>query len=187
MPELEVAVSATTRPRRAGEKNGRDYWFLSEEEFVRRVAAGEFLEHVTYVSGQRYGTLLSEIDRIARKGKVCILELETEGALAVKRSVPGSVTVFITAPTAELERRLRERATESAGEIDDRVDLARRQLAQAGDFDYVVANDDVERATEELAEVVLGTACGADLRSSGLARAPSGRTARAQPSTGPRS
>jgi guanylate kinase len=187
MPELEVAVSATTRPRRAGEKNGRDYWFLSEEEFVRRVAAGEFLEHVTYVSGQRYGTLLSEIDRITRKGKVCILELETEGALAVKRSVPGSVTVFITAPTAELERRLRERATESAGEIDDRVDLARRQLAQAGDFDYVVANDDVERATEELAEVVRGTACGADLRSSGFARAPSGRTARAQPSTRPRS
>jgi guanylate kinase len=157
MPELEVAVSATTRPRRAGERDGRDYWFLSDDEFSRRVAAGDFLEYVTYVSGQRYGTLRSEIDRIAAQGKVCILELETEGALAVKRTVRGSVTVFITAPPEELERRLRERATESAGEIGERVKLARRQLAQAPEFDYVVENDEVERATEALADIVAGT------------------------------
>jgi guanylate kinase len=157
MPGLDVAVSATTRPRRAGERDGRDYWFLSDDEFSRRVAAGDFLEHVTYVSGQRYGTLRSEIDRIAGQGKVCILELETEGALAVKRTVPGSVTVFITAPPEELERRLRERATESAGEIGERVKLARRQLAQAPEFDYVVENDDVERAAEASADIVAGT------------------------------
>src|SRR5262245_33121794 len=116
VPQLEVAISATTRLRRRGEENGREYWFLPEVEFAQRVAGGEFLEHVTYVSGQRYGTLRSEIERVGDAGRVCVLELETEGALAVKESVPGSVTVFITAPIPELERRLRERATESAGE-----------------------------------------------------------------------
>ena len=154
MPQLEVAVSATTRERRAGEEDGREYWFISEAEFERRVRAGEFLEFVTYVSGHRYGTLRSEIDRIAGKGKVCVLELETDGALKVKQTVPGAVTIFITAPPAELERRLRERATESAGEIEERVKLARRQLEQAGEFDYRVENDDRERAADELAAVV---------------------------------
>jgi guanylate kinase len=154
MPQLEVAVSATTRTRRDGEKDGREYWFISESEFERRVQAGEFLEHVTYVSGHRYGTLRSEIERIAARGKVCVLELETEGALEVKQTVPGAVTIFITAPAEELERRLRQRATESAGEIEDRVALARRQLEQAGEFDYRVANDDRERAADELAGVV---------------------------------
>jgi guanylate kinase len=157
VPEVEVAVSATTRARRIGEVDGRDYWFVTDGEFLRRIAAGEFLEHVVYVSGERYGTLRSEIDRIARAGRLCVLELETEGALAVKESVPGAVTVFITAPLGELERRLRERATESAGEIDERVELARRQLSQASQFDHVVVNDDRERAAEELAGLVAGT------------------------------
>lgn len=152
--ELEVAVSATTRARREGEGNGRDYWFLSGDEFRERIEAGEFLEHVTYVSGHRYGTLRSEIDRIAAEGKICVLELETEGALAVKRTVPGAVTIFITAPLGELERRLRERATESAGEIGERVELARRQVEQADEFDYVVVNDDRDRAAEELTQIV---------------------------------
>jgi guanylate kinase len=154
LSELEVAVSATTRARRAGEANGRDYWFLDETEFRRRVERGEFLEHVTYVSGQRYGTLRSEIDRIAGEGKIRVLELETEGALAVKRTVPGAVTIFITAPLGELERRLRRRDTESAGEIDERVELARRQLEQANEFDYVVTNDDRDRAADELTRIV---------------------------------
>lgn len=154
LPELEVAVSATTRERRPGEENGREYWFLSEDEFDRRVEAGEFLEHVTYVSGHRYGTLRSEIDRISERGHVCVLELETAGALAIQERVPGSVTIFITAPISELERRLRERATESAGEIDHRIELARRQLAQVGEFDYVVVNNVLERAVAELAGIV---------------------------------
>jgi guanylate kinase len=152
--DLEVAVSATTRHRRLGEEDGREYWFLSDAEFVRRVHEGDFLEHVTYVSGKRYGTLRSEVDRIARKGKIPVLELETEGALNVKDDVPGAVTVFITAPIPELERRLRERASESEGEIGERIGLARKQLAQAEQFDHVVVNDDLERATRELEEVV---------------------------------
>jgi guanylate kinase len=151
---LEVAVSATTRHRRLGEEDGREYWFLSDAEFVRRVHEGDFLEHVTYVSGKRYGTLRSEVDRIAGEGKIPVLELETEGALNVKDDVPGAVTVFITAPIPELERRLRERASESEGEIGERIGLARKQLAQAEQFDHVVVNDDLERATRELEEVV---------------------------------
>jgi guanylate kinase len=154
VPSLEVSVSATTREQRPGEQNGREYWFLSPDEFERRVQAGEFLEYVTYVSGHRYGTLRSEVDRIAAGGSTALLELETDGALRVRGKVPGAVTIFISAPTSELERRLTERATESAGEIGERVELARHQLAQASEFDHVVENDDVERASEELAELV---------------------------------
>jgi guanylate kinase len=151
---LEVAVSATTRQQRPGELDGREYWFLSDEEFTRRVAAGEFLEHVSYVSGRRYGTLRSEMRRIADAGRTCVLELELEGALMVQREVPGSVTVFVAADVPELERRLLERATESTGEIDERIALARSQLEQAHRFRYMVRNDDLERATAVLAAIV---------------------------------
>jgi guanylate kinase len=151
---LEVAVSATTRLQRPGEVDGREYWFLSDAEFTRRVDAGEFLEHVAYVSGRRYGTLRSEMERIAAEGRTCVLELELDGALVVQREVPGSVTIFIAADVPELERRLRERATESTGEIGERIALARAQLEQAHRFRYTVRNDDVERATAALAALV---------------------------------
>jgi guanylate kinase len=154
LPELEAAISATTRLLRQGEEDGREYYFLSDAEFARRVADGDFLEHVTYVSGKRYGTLRSEVDRIAAAGRVPVLELETEGALNVKEDVPGAVTIFITAPIPELERRLRERASESEGEIGERIGLARKQLAQADEFDHVVVNDDLARAGLELEEIV---------------------------------
>ncbi|HLF68543.1 MAG TPA: guanylate kinase [Gaiellaceae bacterium] len=154
VPNLEVAVSATTRAQRPGEVNGREYWFLDDEEFTRRVEAREFLEYVPYVSGRRYGTLRSELDRIAADGKVCVLELELEGALMVQETLPGSVAVFIAADVPELERRLRSRATESTGEIGERIALARRQLEQAHLFRYMVRNDDLERATAALAAIV---------------------------------
>ncbi|MDX6439425.1 MAG: guanylate kinase [Gaiellaceae bacterium] len=152
-PELEVAVSATTRPQRPGEQKGREYWFLSEEEFVARIEEGAFLEHVTFVGG-RYGTLASEIDRIAADGRVCILELEIEGAMKVQKEVEHSVTLFIAADVPELERRLRARDTESSGEIGERIALARHQLEQAYRFRYMVRNDDVARATEALSALV---------------------------------
>jgi guanylate kinase len=154
VPDLELAVSATTRLRRAGEEEGREYYFLPDAAFARRVAEGDFLEHVTYVSGQRYGTLRSEVDRIAAHARVCVLELETEGALNVKEGLPQAVTIFIKAPLVELERRLRERATESAGEIGERLDLAQHQLRQESEFDYVVENDEVGKAVEELVGIV---------------------------------
>lgn len=152
---LELAVSATTRPRRPGEQEGRDYWYVSDAEFDRMVAEDELLEWVSYVSGHRYGTPRSEIDRIRAAGKAPLLDLETEGALRVRDEVPGAVTVFVDAPSfEELERRLRERATESAGEIGERLALARRQQQQAGEFDHVVVNDHLERAADELAGIV---------------------------------
>jgi guanylate kinase len=152
-PELEVAVSATTRPQRPGEADGREYWFLSEAEFLQRIDDGEFLEHVEFVGG-RYGTLASELDRIGAEGRFCILELEIEGAMKVQAEVEHSVTLFIAADVPELERRLRARATESSGEIGDRIALARHQLEQAYRFRYMVRNDDVERATEALAALI---------------------------------
>jgi len=152
-PELEVAVSATTRPQRPNETNGSEYWFLSEEEFVQRIEADEFLEHVEFVGG-RYGTLASEMDRIAAEGRVCVLELEIDGALYVQEHVPGACTIFIAADVDELERRLRERATESTGEIGERIALAREQLERAHEFRYMVRNDELERATSAIAALV---------------------------------
>jgi guanylate kinase len=154
VPELATTVSATTRARRPGEQEGREYHFLAAAEFQQLADTGGFIEWVEYVSGNRYGTLRSELSRLAEAGKVPVLELETHGALEIKRHVPGAVTIFISAPLVELERRLRERATESAGEIDERIELAQRQLRQAGEFDHVVVNDDLERAVDELVGIV---------------------------------
>ncbi len=155
VPGIEVTVSAATRERRRGEEDGREYWFLSDKDFTEGVARGEFLEHVEF-SGHRYGTLRSELDRIAANGHVPLLELETEGALRVKHEMPGAVTIFISARVDELERRLRERATESSGEIHERIELARKQLDQAGEFDHVIENDNLERAVGELTTLVGG-------------------------------
>jgi guanylate kinase len=152
--DLKLAVSATTRARREGEAEGREYHFLSEEEFLERAERDEFLENVVYVSG-RYGTLRSEVERIFAEGKSCVLELETKGALAVRDAVPDAVTIFIAAPSfAELERRLRERATEASGVIEERLEVARRQMEEASEFDYSIVNDELERAVDELERVV---------------------------------
>jgi guanylate kinase len=155
MPELELAVSATTRERRPGEEDGREYWFIDEDEFEQRVQRDEFVEHITHPWGPRHGTLWSEIERIQRSGKVPLLDLETEGALAIRRRIPDTVTIFVKAPTfEELERRLRERATESGGEIEERLAAARRQLEHEDEFDHVIVNDDLDRAVDELQGIV---------------------------------
>jgi guanylate kinase len=152
---FELAVSATTRERRPAEREGREYYFVSENVFEQRVKEGEFLEYVDLPWGARSGTLRSEIDRIQANGRVPLLDLETDGAIRVKETIPGAVTVFVDAPSFdELERRLRERATESSGEIQVRLDLARKQREQRDRFDYVIVNDDVERAADELQSIV---------------------------------
>ena len=156
VPDVEVTVSATTRDRRPGEEEGREYRFLTPDEFLAGIESDDFLEHVVYVSGHRYGTLRSELERIRARGHVPLLELETEGALDVKAKEPGAVTIFISAAVDELERRLRDRATESTGEIGERIALAREQLQQADSFDYVVENDDLDRALDALSERVRG-------------------------------
>ena len=152
-PELALAVSATTRPLRPGEENGVHYWFLDRAEFDRRIEAGEFLEWVDYV-GNRYGTLKSEIERLLAAGKAPLLELETDGALRVKRRAETPVTIFVTAPVDELERRLRARATESSGVIEERLETARRQLELRDQFDHMVENVDRERAADDLGAII---------------------------------
>ena len=157
--ELELAISATTRPRRPGEEDGRDYWFLSDEEFDERLAEDGFLEHVTLPWGEGYrsGTLWSELERITGRARAPLLEIETGGALAVRDRIPGAVTIFITAPSRdELEKRLRARATESEGEIDERLEIAERQLQLEAEFDHKIVNDDLDRALDELEELVRG-------------------------------
>jgi guanylate kinase len=156
LPELELAISATTREQREGEENGREYWFISDREFDEKLAAGDFLEHIEFDWGQRSGTLRSEIDRILDAGRIPLLDLETEGALRLARTQSvGAVTIFVKAPSfEENERRLRERATESEGEIEERLELARRQLEQEHLFDHVITNADLDRAADELEAVV---------------------------------
>ncbi len=159
MPELQLAVSATTRPQRPGEVDGRDYWFISEEEFDRRLAEHDFLESVQlpWGPGYRSGTLLSEVERIRAEGRAPLLEIETKGALAVRGRLPGAVTIFVTAPSREeLEKRLRSRATENEGEIEERLDVAEQQLELESAFDHRIVNDDFERAFAELEEIVRG-------------------------------
>jgi guanylate kinase len=152
-PELELAVSATTREQRPGERDGVEYWFLTDEDFVQKIADGEFLEHVEF-AGHRYGTLRSEIDRIRGKDKVPVLELEIEGALLVREELEGAIAIFVSAPIEALETRLRARATESSGEIEERLAIARRQLEHEDDFDEVVHNDDLATAVQAIADVV---------------------------------
>jgi guanylate kinase len=155
VPEVALAVSATTRERRPGEEDGVHYWFLTDEEFDRRLEADDFLEYHVFPWGQRSGTLTSEVERIRGAGKAPLLELEPNGAFAVKERIPDAVLVFIAAPSLEeLERRLRERATESPGEIEERLELSRRQLERADESDFVVVNDDLERASDELVGIV---------------------------------
>jgi guanylate kinase len=156
MPDVfELAVSATTRERRPSEQEGREYYFVSESVFEQRVQEDEFLEYVDLPWGARSGTLRSEIDRIQANGRVPLLDLETDGAIRVKETIPGAVTIFVDAPSFdELERRLHERATESSGEIQVRLDLARKQQEERDRFDYVIVNDDVERAADELQAIV---------------------------------
>jgi guanylate kinase len=167
MPELELAVSATTREKRPEERDGREYWFLSEAEFDDKIERGDFLEWVELEWGPRSGTLHSEIERIQRAGRIPLLDLETEGAVRVKKRVPGAVTIFVRAPSfEENERRLRARDTEAEAEIEQRLDVARAQLEQADEFDHLVVNDDLDRAVEELEDIIRGelSAAGTILR-----------------------
>jgi guanylate kinase len=150
VPGLELAVSATTRPPRPGEVNGRDYHFLEPSEFEARVQAGDFVEHAVY-AGNRYGTLRSELERPAR---VIVLEIDLQGARQVRETLPEAVQVFIAPPSLEaLEQRLRERGANTADQIRDRLAVAPRELAAQQEFSRVVVNDDLERALEELQEL----------------------------------
>jgi guanylate kinase len=156
VPDLELSVSATTRAPRAGEVEGREYHFLTPEEFEQRVEEKDFLEFATY-SGNRYGTLRSEVERCLGHGQSVVLEIEVQGAQQVRAAEPDSVQIFIAPPDpAVLRERLIGRGTDSTEAIDERLKVAEQELAAQDDFDHQVVNDDVSRAADELVEVVRG-------------------------------
>jgi guanylate kinase len=154
VPDLELSVSATTRAPREGESDGREYHFLPPAEFERRVEEKDFLEFATY-SGNRYGTLRSEVERRLQGGHSVVLEIEVQGAQQVRAAKPDSVQIFIAPPEPEvLRERLSGRGTDSQEAIDERLKVAEQELAAQGDFDHCVVNDEVPRAAAELADIV---------------------------------
>ncbi len=154
VPELELSVSATTRGPRPGETDGADYHFLSPERFAEHVAAGDFVEHATY-SGNRYGTLRSELERRLAAGAPVVLEIEVQGARQVRRSMPEAVQVFIAPPSIEaLRARLVGRGTDDPEQVDARLRTAVQELEARPEFGYVLVNDRLEDATDELEQIV---------------------------------
>lgn len=149
-----LSISATTRAPRPGEEHGREYYFITREEFESRIKAGEMLEHTEY-NGNYYGTPKKEVEEQLKRGKDVILELEVDGGLQVKRLDPKAVLVFVVAPSVpELERRLRARGTESEAAIQARMDIARFEISKAHEYDYVIINDDLGRCVSRLRDVV---------------------------------
>ncbi|HKA67372.1 MAG TPA: guanylate kinase [Solirubrobacterales bacterium] len=154
VPDLELSISATTREPREGEVDGRDYHFLTREEFDRRVEAEDFLEFATY-SGNRYGTLRSEVERRLAAGHSVVLEIEVQGARQVRAAMRESVQVFIAPPEpAVLRERLNARGTDAPGAIDARLEVAAQEMAAQDEFAYRVVNDDLDRAADELEGIV---------------------------------
>jgi guanylate kinase len=146
-PDYRLSVSATTRAPRRGEEDGRDYHFLTEQEFERRLAAGDFLEHALY-AGNYYGTLKEEVERAPGN---LVLEIEVEGARQVKQRLPGATQVFIAPPSDEtLRQRLVQRDTDLPDVIERRLARAKEELAARQEFKRVIVNDDLDRAVEEL-------------------------------------
>lgn len=155
-PELQLSISATTRDPRPGEVDGVDYHFLSPEEFDRRVAAGEFLEHAAY-SGNQYGTLRSEVDRRIESGHPVVLEIEIQGAEQIRETMPEAIQVFIAPPEPEFETlaaRLATRGTDSTEAIAGRLAVAKVELVAKEDFHHQVINDSLEHATNQLEAIV---------------------------------
>jgi guanylate kinase len=152
--DVGYSVSATTRPPRGGEQDGRDYHFLTRAEFERRVDAGEFLEYAAY-GGNLYGTLRGEIDRIFAARKHAVLDIEVEGARQIRHALPGAVQIFVLPPSGdELVRRLESRRTEDRAAVWRRLDRAEEELAAVGEYDYAIVNDDLAHAVAQVSAIL---------------------------------
>ncbi|HLW75188.1 MAG TPA: guanylate kinase [Gammaproteobacteria bacterium] len=155
-PNLKFSISYTTRPKRPNEVHGRDYFFVDKAEFERMVAAGEFLEHAQ-VFDNYYGTSRKTVEGEMAAGRDVLLEIDWQGAAQVRRLMPEAVSIFILPPTrAELERRLKARGTDDQAVIARRLREAVTDMSHWNEFDYVVVNDDFDRAVTELAAIVAG-------------------------------
>ena len=152
--DVTYSISATTRPRREGEEDGKDYHFLTREEFERRVAAGAFLEWAEYGTN-RYGTLRGEVERGLGEGRHVVLDIEVQGAEQLRRSFPNAIQVFVLPPSATaLVDRLRRRGTENDAELARRMGIAAKELSLVGEYDYVVVNDDLVEAVAQVAAIL---------------------------------
>lgn len=152
---IKFSVSATTRASRNGEIDGKDYYFLSDDEFVRRVDEKRFLEWEFY-NGNKYGTLQSEVDKLLKSGYFPLLDIEVKGALSVK-NIYGSdcISIFIQPPSMDaLEQRLRKRGTETTISVKNRLKRAEEEMSFAENFDYLVVNDDLETAYKEVKAII---------------------------------
>ncbi|HEX5421107.1 MAG TPA: guanylate kinase [Gammaproteobacteria bacterium] len=157
LPELVFSISFTTRPPRKSEVEGRDYFFVDDRRFEELVEKDEFLEHAC-VFGHWYGTGRRHVEELLAAGRTVLLEIDWQGARQVRSRAPGALTVFILPPgVAELERRLRSRGTDAADVVSRRLGEALDDMSHWSEFDYVLVNDDAERAADELAGIVTGT------------------------------
>ncbi|MBP7151753.1 MAG: guanylate kinase [Paludibacteraceae bacterium] len=154
--DLEFSVSATSRPPRGNEQNGKEYYFLSMEEFQKKIAQNEFLEYEEVYPGCYYGTLRSEIDRISAKGKNIIFDVDVLGGLNIKKQYNGrALAIFIAPPSLEeLKKRLMIRGTDSPEMIAKRLEKAEFEMSFAPQFDVVIVNDDLEKAKKATEEVI---------------------------------
>ena len=152
--DIGYSVSCTTRAPRAGEANGKDYYFLTELEFIARRAKGDFAESAQ-VHGLWYGTLRSEVEKVLGSGKHVILDIDVQGAAQFRRSFPQAVLVFVLPPNGEsLLERLRERGTENAAQLTRRLQSAIAELKAVPEYQYVVINDELERAVQRVAGII---------------------------------
>src|SRR5476651_771336 len=156
IPELEFSISATTRPPRGDEKEGRDYYFISKEDFLHRIAKKEFVEFEEVYSGTFYGTLRTEIERIWKRGKTVIFDIDVEGGLHLKRKYgENALAIFVQPPSLEvLIERLTSRGTDNGEKLKERFVKAAKELNYAPKFDIILKNHDLETACGEAEELV---------------------------------
>jgi guanylate kinase len=160
LPDIMFSVSSTTRPPRATESPGKCYDFISEDEFNRRVAAGEFLEYAQVFGRHWYGTPRQIVDEARRTGRDLVLEIDVQGARQVKEKLPEAIAIFIVPPSRQdLERRLRSRGQDSDEAIARRLERARQEMARSVEYDFVVVNDDLERASNEVLAIAVAARC----------------------------
>ena len=162
--DLVYSVSATTRPKRAHEVEGKDYFFLTRDEFQRRVEAKDFVEHAL-VHGEMYGTLRSQIERVLESGRNVLLDVDVQGGTSVRRVYPDAVLIFVLPPSLEdLEERLRARGTDREDRIQVRLENAVREMKEMRAYDYAVVNDDLETAARKVLAIVEAERCRASRR-----------------------
>ena len=151
---LRHSISATTRSKRAGERDGVEYHFWSRDRFERGIAAGEFLEYATVFGKDYYGTPRFEVEPYRKQGLGVILDIDVQGAAQLRMNCPDGYSIFVETPAGQFERRLRDRGTESQAAIDARLAEAQEEMRHANEFDMLLMNDDLDRAASELCAVI---------------------------------